>query len=204
MSVGPNASPVATYDSLQTSALVDTDLSVALRGMAVEDEYSLSQQHNAYRQGPQPSGMVPAASPGHPLRGPQQPPRGPYGGYPQTDYTQYYTGPSYSYDAYRATPDPSLYGSSPALTPAAAAPNVYPGLGPRTLHPHAMTDIHAQQFYDFVGSPRTLGSQYYYPGQPLVYHPSHSPMLTPHPLAGGDKRHDQVRMPVPVLSYLMH
>ena len=189
---GQNTSPVGTYDSLQSSSLVDSDLSVALRGMAVEEEYGLAQQSGAYRQGSQASGMT------HPtVRGPQQPPRGPYGGYPQTEYAAYYTGPSYSYDAYRTTSDPALYGSSPAITPATAAPSVYPGLGHQTLHPHAMTDLHAQQFYDYVGSPRTLGSQYYYPTQALVYHapPSHSPMLTPHPLAGGDKRRDQVCRP---------
>ena len=176
---------------------MDTELSVALRGMAVEDEYGVSQQQSpAFRQGSQPSGMVPQSTPGLAVRGPQQPHRGPYGAYPQTEYA-YYPGPSYSYDAFRTTPDPSLYGSSPALTPASAAPSVYPGLGPQTLHPHAMTDLHAQQFYDYVGSPRAMGSQYYYPTQALVYHapPSHSPMLTPHPLAGGpDKRRDQVRI----------
>ena len=162
--------------------------------MAVEDEYGHSQQ-NSYRQGSQPAAMATPATPGHPARGPQQPPRGPYGAYPQTEYAPYYSGPSYSYDAYRTTPELSLYGSSPAMTSATATPNVYPGLGPQTLHPHAMTDLHAQQFYDYVNSSRTLGSQYYYPGQPLVYHapPPHSPMLAPHPLAGGDKRRDQVR-----------
>lgn len=134
--------------------------------------------------------------------GSQQPPRGPYGGY-HTDYAPYYSSPSYSYDAYRTTPDLSLYGSSPALTPATATPNVYPGLAPQTLHPHAMTDLHAQHFYDYLNSSRTLGSQYYYPGQPLVYHapPPHSPMLATHPLTGGDKRRDQVRRfaPAPVV-----
>ena len=180
---GQNASPVGNYDSLQSTSLVDSDLSVALRGMAVEEDYGL--QNGAYRQGSQQ---------GLPVRGPQQPPRGPYGGYPQTEYAAYYSGPSYSYDAYRTTPDHSMYGSSPALTAATAAPSVYPGLGPQTLHPHTMTDLHTQQFYEYVGSPRTLGSQYYYPTQPLVYHapPSHSPMLAPHQLAGGDKRRDQV------------
>ncbi|PIL24085.1 hypothetical protein GSI_13836 [Ganoderma sinense ZZ0214-1] len=198
--LGPMSSSVANYDSLQTSTQVDTELSAALRGMAVEDEYAHSQQ-SSYRQGSQPSSMAPPATSGIPARGPQQPPRGPYGGYPQTEYAPYYSGPSYSYDAYRTTPDLSHYGSSPALTSATATPNVYSGLGPQTLHTHAMTDLHAQQFYDYVNSSRTLGSQYYYPGQPLVYHapPPHSPMLAPHPLAGGDKRRDQVMPPQNVL-----
>ncbi|RDX56662.1 ARM repeat-containing protein [Lentinus brumalis] len=196
--LGHNASPVGNYDSLQSSSLVDTDLSVALRGMAVEDEYGLSQQNAAYRQGSQPSGMAQPSNQGLHVRGPQQAPRGPYGGYPQTEYAAYYSGPSYSYDAYRTTQDPSMYASSPALTAATAAPSVYHGLGHQALHPH---DLHAQQFYEYVGSPRTLGSQYYYPTQPLVYHapPSHSPMLTPHQLAGGDKRRDQALSPQNVL-----
>lgn len=182
--LGQNASSVANYDLLQSASLVDSDLSAALRGMAVEEEC----------QGSQPSGTTHPAAQNASVRGPQQPPRGPYGGYPQTEYA-YYSAPSYSYDAYRTTSDPSLYGSSPALTPASAAPSVYHGLGHQALHPHAMTDLHAQQFYDYAGSPRTLGSQYYYPTQAPLYHapPSLSPMLTAHPLAGGDKRRDQVR-----------
>lgn len=106
-----------------------------------------------------------------------QQPRMPYGSYPQGDYTAYYTGPSahidysYAYDAYRATSDPSLYASSPALSAAvAAAPSMYPGVGP---HPHPIAEMHSQQpgvFYDFSGSSRALPSQYYYPPQPLVYH----------------------------------
>ncbi|KAI0362218.1 hypothetical protein OH77DRAFT_1416440 [Trametes cingulata] len=134
-----NTSPVGTYESLQsTSSLVDNELSVALRGMAVEDEYGVSPQQMTYRQGSQPASAAPPSGlPG--LRGPQQPPRGPYGGYAQTEYAAYYTGPSYSYDAYRAAPDPSMYASSPALTPATAAPNVYPGNSTTTLGPHAQS-----------------------------------------------------------------
>ena len=102
---GQNASPVGSYDALQSSSsLVDTELSVALRGMAVEDEYGASQQQNsAFRQGSQPSGMVPQSTPGLPVRGPQQPHRGPYGAYAQTEYAAYYAGPSYAYDAYRTS-----------------------------------------------------------------------------------------------------
>lgn len=189
-----NSSPVGGYESLQSgSSLVDNELAVAMRGMAVEDEYNVSPQNGPYRQGAQPSGGAPPSGlPG--MRGPQQPLRGPYGGYAQTEYAAYYTGPSYAYDAYRT--DPSLYASSPALTPASAAPNVYPGLGPQTLLHPSMADLQLQQFYDYAGSPRPLGSQYFYPTQAIVYHapPSHSPMLTPHPLAGmPDKRQEQVR-----------
>lgn len=190
-----NSSPVGGYESLQSgSSLVDNELAVAMRGMAVEDEYNVSPQNGPYRQGAQPTGGAPPSGlPG--MRGPQQPLRGPYGSYAQTEYAAYYTGPSYAYDAYRT--DPSLYASSPALTPASAAPNVYPGLGPQTLLHPSMADLQLQQFYDYAGSPRPLGSQYFYPTQAIVYHapPSHSPMLTPHPLAGmPDKRQEQVRL----------
>ncbi|OSC99054.1 hypothetical protein PYCCODRAFT_882986 [Trametes coccinea BRFM310] len=136
-----NSSPSATYDSLQsTSSLVENELSVALRGMAVEEDYGVSASNMAYRQGSQgPSGAPPSGMPG--MRGPQQPPRGPYGGYAQTEYAAYYTGPSYAYDAYRAAaPDPSLYASSPALTPATAAPNVYPGNSTTTSGRHVPSD----------------------------------------------------------------
>ncbi|OBZ75114.1 Pumilio 2 [Grifola frondosa] len=150
----PAGSP-GTYESLQTASMVDNDLSMALRGMAVEDEYSISQQNAAYRQ----QTVVPSS--GHPaqpsipqIRTPHhvQQPRAPYGGYQQADYAAYYNGSSgrldyhqYTYDAYRATPDPSLYASSPALSASTTAPNVYPSLAPQTLHPHAVTDLHSQQ-----------------------------------------------------------
>lgn len=173
-----NNSPRGAYDSVQNSA-IDNELSMAMRGMAVEDDYSLAQQAQSYRQQtsqpPLPQIRVP----------PQLQQRAPYSGYPQTDYTAYYNGPSaridyqYSYDAYRTTSDPSLYASSPALSAATTAPSVYPGLGP---HHHAVADIHNQQsgvFYDYPGSARAMGSQFFYPSQAMVYHqpPSHSPML---------------------------
>lgn len=162
---------------------------MALRGMAVADDLNQTSQHQSYR----PQGVP---NPSHPAINiqPAQPPlfRAPpvpqhriaYGGYPQSDYTTYYTGPSarmdypYHYDAYRATPDPSLYASSPALSTATAATSVYPSMGP---HPQPMADMHAQQpgvFYDYSGSARAMGSQYYYPTQGMVFHPppSHSPM----------------------------
>lgn len=149
-------------DQLQASSFPDDELSMALRGMVVADDLAQSAQVSPF-----------------PMRVPSQvqQPRMPYGSYPQGDYTAYYTGPSahidysYAYDAYRATSDPSLYASSPALSAAvAAAPSMYPGVGP---HPHPIAEMHSQQpgvFYDFSGSSRALPSQYYYPPQPLVYH----------------------------------
>lgn len=50
-----NSNSVGGYDSLQsTSSMVDNELSVALRGMAVEDEYNVSPQNGPYRQVSQP------------------------------------------------------------------------------------------------------------------------------------------------------
>src|SRR5260221_3874082 len=35
-------------------------------------------------------------------------------------------------------------------------------------------------FYDYTGTSRPPASQFYYPSQPTLYHPSHSPLLSPH------------------------
>ncbi len=54
--------------------------------------------------------------------------------------------------------------------------------------------------YDFSGSSRPPGSQFYYPSQPTLYHPSHSPLLSPHitvhmpPIVGDHKRDVQVHL----------
>src|SRR5216684_925892 len=54
--------------------------------------------------------------------------------------------------------------------------------------------------YDFSGSLRPPSSQFYYPSQPTLYHPSHSPLLSPHitvhmpPIVGDHKRDVQVRL----------
>ncbi|KAF7793217.1 hypothetical protein EIP86_004327 [Pleurotus ostreatoroseus] len=159
--------------------MVEHDLSLAFRGMAVEDEFGAGQP---YRQGGLASQTSAAtgqahASPPQPMRGPHpmQQPRGPFPGYPQAEYAPYYTGPSrvdypYPYEGYR--PNDNMYASSPALSTATPAPNVYPGMAP---HPHAVPDIHNQQFYDYSGSTRPP-SQFFYPSQPLMYAPPHSPM----------------------------
>ncbi|CCM02367.1 uncharacterized protein FIBRA_04462 [Fibroporia radiculosa] len=181
------------YASLQPSSFVEDDLSMALRGMVVADDYSLGQQPQVYRTDVagnlHPTTASQATQSTLPqIRAPPQPqqPRPPYSGYPQTDYTAFYNNSSgrvdyaYPYDAFRASSDPSLYAPSPALS-ATATPSVYPGMPSQPLHPHAVADIHGPQsgvYYDYSGSPRPMGSQYYYPTQPLVYHPppSHSPM----------------------------
>lgn len=179
------------YDAVQSVSLVENELSNALRGMAVEEDFAL--QQSAYRQ-PQ---LAP--TPGIGGHGPHvraipqaQPSRAPFNGFPQPEFSAYYTGPSYAYDAYRATADPGLYGSSPALA-AAAASGLYPGMAAQTLH-HAVADIHGQAsglFYEYAGTARP-GSQFFYPTQPIMFHtpPSLSaiPGASPTPLT--DKKRD--------------
>ncbi|THH33930.1 hypothetical protein EUX98_g248 [Antrodiella citrinella] len=169
-------------------ATVDGDLAVALRGMAVEDEYGSVPAFRQPSMGTQSSGFnaqnsalsgrgVPNA----------QPPRAPYnGGFPQPDFTGYYSGHSRVdfpfYDAYRAATDPSLYAASPALSAATAA-STYSNIGPAGLHPHMMADVHGQQsnmFFDPSASGRQ-GSAYFYPTQPVMYHsyPAVTSMHTP-------------------------
>ncbi|TFY82620.1 hypothetical protein EWM64_g1389 [Hericium alpestre] len=162
------------YDSIQASSIVDNELAMGLRGMAVEDDsFGASQQGSPYRQ--QASGNSGSAAVPQ-IRGPPMPqPRGPYNGYAQTDYGTYYAGPpsrrdnyvdyTYPYDAYRGTPDPSLYPSSSVST----------GTSPASVYPSQ-----PGVFYDYAG-PARPGSQFYYPATPMIYPhpPSHSPMLTP-------------------------
>ena len=173
-----NGSPNA-YESSQASSIVDHDLALTFRGMAVGDDFSSGQQ---YRQ----QGLVsqttvaagqPQASPPAHMRGPHplQQPRGPYPGYPQAEYAQYYAGPSrveypYPYEGYR--PGDNMYASSPALSSATPTPNVYPGMAP---HPHQVPDIHNQQYYDYAGTVRPP-SQFFYPSQPMMYPAPHSPV----------------------------
>ncbi|KAH9951939.1 ARM repeat-containing protein [Amylocystis lapponica] len=61
-------------------------------------------------------------------------------------------------------------------------------------------------FYDYPGSARTMGSQFFYPTQPMVYHPppTHSPMLAGTTLS--DKKRDgpynmQQQLPTQGLMY---
>ncbi|KII88482.1 hypothetical protein PLICRDRAFT_110391 [Plicaturopsis crispa FD-325 SS-3] len=158
------------YDSLQTSSVVDNELALGLRGMAVEDDYGVGQQNGQYRQG----AVAPGQGNGVSARGPppMQQPRPPYNGYPGADYSAYYSNqpgrePYMDYQYGYGTADPSLYGSSNGTSPA----SLYPGVSPQTMHPSA-----GQQpgvFYDYAGQAR------YYPTQAMMYPPSHSPMMTP-------------------------
>ena len=128
--------------------MVDNELALGVRGMAVEDDYGVSQQGSPYRQQPHgnQSSLASGGNPSVQIRGPppMQQPRGPYNGYAQADYATYYSGQSsgresyvdysYPYDAYRTTPDPSLYASqsiSAANSPVYPSVSIY--LSPRYL-----------------------------------------------------------------------
>jgi hypothetical protein len=181
----PSGLPLSpTYDSLQTSSVIDNDLSLAIRGMVVEDEYSAGRpQINS-------SQSMPAHGPNPQMRLPHNPQthHNPYGAYPPADYTQYYNGAGrepymdyqYAYDAYRGPSDLPIYPSPGGV---GATVNMYPNLSQQPLHHNAMVELqHRQQpgvFYDYVSRPP--GSQFYYHApQALIYPPSsHSSTLTP-------------------------
>ncbi|KAI0302053.1 hypothetical protein BC826DRAFT_495269 [Russula brevipes] len=161
------------YDSNRSPSVVD-NLALGIRGMGVEDDGSFSQQGSPYRNGGHAVPGVPNTLP-HARAAPLQH-RGPYSAFPPPEYAPYYPG----------TPtDPSMYAPSP-VTPSAVPANVYP-----TQH---------GMFYDYAGPPRPPASQFYYPSQPTLYHPSHSPLLSPHitvhvpPIVNDHKRDMQVSL----------
>jgi hypothetical protein len=150
---------------------MNEDLSVALRGMAVEDDHNVQQNRQ----------HITSSMP-HP-RGPPMPQTRPYGGYP--DYNSYYAVPTvrepyvdfaYGYDVYRGPTDANMYPST-----GASPGSLYPPVAPQGLHLNAVPDIHRTQqgvFFDY-GAAAHRGSQFYYPiHQQVMYHPpTHSPMM---------------------------
>ena len=174
------AMPSASFESkLQSTSVVNDELSLALRGVAIEDEFSVQSRQQASQ----------TLSASHPRALPMHQPRGPYSGYAQTDFSPYYSVPSgreyieysYSYETPRAAPDLPVY-ASPVLSNAASA-NVYTGVSPPALHHlNMIADLHRQQaglFYDYIPGARPHGSQYFYPPQPVMYPPTHSPIINP-------------------------
>lgn len=161
--------------------MVDNELALGLRGMAVEDDYNSGQQYRHH--------MGSQAQPAPQVRAPPpiQQARGPYNSYAQTDYSTYYpnsNGMEYGYP-YGTTADPSLYATSPGIANGTSPANIYPGLSPQAIHPSAVAEFTRQQsglFFDYTGQARPAGSQYYYPAhQAMLYPtmPSHSSMPTP-------------------------
>lgn len=158
-----------TYDP------VSDELSLAIRGMAVEDEFNVQGHQQSF-------------TPSHARATGQHQPRGPYAGYAQGNYGSYYSvAPtreypeySYGYEPYRAAPEPSLY-PSPILGSTASGA-MYPGVSPPTLHPNSVSDVHRPQaglFYDYAQGARPHGSPFFYSHQPLMYTPTHSPIINP-------------------------
>ena len=185
--------------------MVENELSLGLRGMAVEDDHV----NNQYRQPSVPSqpngvshlSVSPQVRPSPMVQG-----RTPYGGYPQVDYSYYTNGaprdPYMDYGYGYSTPaDHSLYPAAGGMNTNSSA-NVYPGVSPQTLHPNASAGQQSGIYYDYSASAPSP-SQYYYPThQPIIY-PSISAMPTPQlsaavPAGMQDKK--QVRIFTLVLS----
>lgn len=179
----------ASYSSHKSSVMTE-DLTVAFRGMAVEDDHNVRQnrQHVASSQ------SVPHHR-GHSMHQPR-----PYGGY--SDYNPYYAVRtvrepyidfSYGYDAYRGPTDATMY---PSLGISGASPSgLYPPVVSQGFHPNAVPDIHRPQqgvFFDYGAAPHPA-SQFYYPThQPVMYPPpTHSPMTASQlPVTLADKKRE--------------
>jgi len=73
------------------SPSVVEDLTLGIRGIAVEDDVSLSQQGSPYRNGNHASTGVPNRTLPHVHGAPLQP-RGPYTAFPPPEYGPYYPG----------------------------------------------------------------------------------------------------------------
>jgi hypothetical protein len=181
------------YDSI-----VDNELALGMRGMAVEDDYASGQHYRQPAAGSHnQSALQMRALP------PMQQGRGMYNGYTQTDYSAYYSnsnGMEYGYP-YGNTADLSLYASSAGMSNGTSPANMYPGVSPQAMHHNAVADFNRQQpglFYDYSAQARPPGSQYYYPTHQAMLYPtmaSHSPMPTPQlsaatPATLSDKKRD--------------
>ncbi|KAH7914710.1 hypothetical protein BJ138DRAFT_1133222 [Hygrophoropsis aurantiaca] len=173
------ASQSSAFDSVQVSSMVDNELSLGLRGMAVEEEHHGPQ----YRQSAVSSQSNNFSSSAPHGRAPPQmlAPRSPYAGYPQADYSYYSNGAArdpyleYGY-GYNNPVDPSLYPTTTGM-PNASPASLYPGVSPQGLHPNNTNGQQSGMYYDYSASARSP-SQYYYPAQPMMY-PTMSPMPTP-------------------------
>lgn len=184
-----NSAPVMSNNGGASQA--EHDLTVGLRNISLEDEYSSGQPYRNSTANVSASG-APATAPLVPqIRGPppmQAAPRPAFNGYAQpADYSAYYNGTpgrdafadysQFPYESYRSTPDPSLYGS-PALH--SAPSSLYPT--PQSMHPHELQRSPSAIFYDYANQATAPPSPYYYPSpQAMVFHrphATHSPMAT--------------------------
>jgi hypothetical protein len=163
---------------MQVSSVVENELSLGLRGMAVEDD------HGQYRQ--QSNGVASHSAAAPQVRAPPLMVQGrpPYGSYPQADYSSYYTNGAtrdhymdYGY-GYSAQTDPSLYPSSAGMNNTSTT-SLYPGVSPQALHPNAHAGQQSSMYYDYSASARSP-SQYYYPAHQPIMYPTMAP-LSPMP-----------------------
>ncbi|KAG6890682.1 hypothetical protein C0995_005054 [Termitomyces sp. Mi166 len=161
-SQSPNtSSSVGTYSNLQISSSVNDDLSLSLRDMSIEDEYSNHQTLSA-----------PQLSPSlHPL------PRS-YGYVPPPDYNTHH-GQDFQYGY--GHPDP-VYGSPPTMNASMrSALYVNPGMPTPQMNPSGVPvpDIYRQQLF-YYDTPQ-LPPQYYLPlSQNVMYSQLHPPLLSSH------------------------
>jgi hypothetical protein len=186
------------YESLQPPSFVDNELSLAFRGMSVEDEHSDGRHQGAFQHVPNRSFNSQSGQPAI-----AQQPRAPYHVYPPADFAPYYPNSShrepyqYGFDAHNYPPEPPLY-TSPGAIGSSVPTNMYTGLSPQVLPPSPI-DVHRPGiFYDYGAAARS--SQFYYANhQAMMYPPSPpspvSPQLALVPY--GDKKHD---VPVSLLS----
>ncbi|KAH7889679.1 hypothetical protein F5I97DRAFT_1800915 [Phlebopus sp. FC_14] len=172
------------FDSTQVSSIVENELSLGLRGMAVEEDHVNTQyrQHSASSQSNSVTHHSSTVVRPHPqmVQG-----RAPYGSYPQADYSSYYSSaaardPYMDYGYGYSTPaDPLLYPSSGINNTSPAS--IYPSVSPQALHPNASASQQSGMYYDYSASARSPSQYYYPPHQPMMYPTmsSLSPMPTP-------------------------
>ncbi|KAJ6596913.1 hypothetical protein DFH09DRAFT_904550 [Mycena vulgaris] len=187
--------PALGYDSLHSSGGGESELTLAMRGMAVEDDLNAVQG----RQQAQSSMPVPAQINSQ-MRGASslQQQRNVYNTYPTAEYGFYAPGVDYPYVGY-GTPDPSLYASSGVPM----SPGLYPSV-PQSLHPNTV-DIRQQPtvYFDY-NTPTRPPSQFFFPPpQAMMYPPPHSPMLSSQlpassPVTLAEKKYE---MQVCIVSY---
>ncbi|KAK7054863.1 hypothetical protein VNI00_003326 [Paramarasmius palmivorus] len=164
----PGFSTSGTYETVPAPSVVD-DLSLAIRGMAVEDDFTVNREHGHLTHQPHPP---PPPQPTQGLPGRVPPPVLTLIIFPPTSRDPY---SEYPY-GYGAPTDPSLY---PASAVGGSAPALYPGpgVGPQTMPVPEMHRAQQNVFYDY-GVARPPQSQFYYPPhQPLIYPPAAPSMI---------------------------
>ncbi|KAJ7235470.1 hypothetical protein B0H12DRAFT_147571 [Mycena haematopus] len=157
--------PALGYDSLNPSGTGESDLTLAMRGMAVADD---SNAIHSRQQAP-PTMPIPPQVSNAQMRGASQP-RNIYNTYPTAEYGFYPTlardsFAEYPYAGPYGSPDPSAYGSSGVPM----SPVLYPGVPPN-LHPNTLNIRQQQPAVYFDYNAATRPSQFFFPPpQPMMY-----------------------------------